>query len=140
MYSFGYGFVEYSNPEDAKVAIDTLKGYPIQVRRGFFTYQIYINFKNHEIFSCLFCLKSLTTEPQTFLQNKRLGVTYSRSHDRTLLRDTNLYVSNIPESKCNEESLREIFKSFGTIILIRYEKNVFFRNGVNYIYMFKGFE
>ena len=32
-YSFGYGFVEYSRPEDAARAIQTLKGYPIQNKR-----------------------------------------------------------------------------------------------------------
>ena len=53
-YSFGYGFVEYSRPEEAARAIETLKGFPVQ--------------------------------------NKRLGVTYSRVHNREELKDTNLVI------------------------------------------------
>jgi RNA recognition motif-containing protein len=56
-YSFGYGFVEYSRPEDAARAIDALKGYPVQ--------------------------------------NKRLGVTYSRVHNREDLKNTNLVTQHI---------------------------------------------
>jgi RNA recognition motif-containing protein len=32
-YSYGYGFVEYSRPEDAAKALISLKGYPIQNKR-----------------------------------------------------------------------------------------------------------
>jgi hypothetical protein len=57
MYSFGYGFVEYSKPEDAKIAIDTLKGYPIQVNLNFHVFFVlhrscnlrHINFLNIEL-------------------------------------------------------------------------------------------
>jgi protein sex-lethal len=32
-YSFGYGFVEFTRPDEAARAIETLKGYPIQNKR-----------------------------------------------------------------------------------------------------------
>ena len=32
-YSYGYGFVEFSRPEEAARAIETLKGYPIMNKR-----------------------------------------------------------------------------------------------------------
>lgn len=80
-YSFGYGFVEFTRPDEAARAIETLKGYPIQ--------------------------------------NKRLGVAYARVHDREALKNTNLYVANLPNSHLNEASLRDLFAPYGKLINVK---------------------
>lgn len=75
-YSYGYGFVQYQNPEDAVKALTTLSGLPVS--------------------------------------NKRIKVSYSRPSTADI-RDTNLYVGNIPVG-ITEEDLVNLFAPYGNVL------------------------
>ena len=75
-YSFGYGFVNFENAEDAEKAIGSINGLPVQ--------------------------------------NKILKVSYARPNTE-LIKDTNLYISNIGPN-VTEETIHNIFGTYGKII------------------------
>jgi len=75
-YSFGYGFVQFQNPDDAAKAIQQLNGLPVS--------------------------------------NKRIKVSYSRPNTADI-RNTNLYVGNVPQDISDEE-LVNLFSPYGSII------------------------
>jgi len=87
-YSFGYGFVQYQNPDDAAKAITQLNGLPVS--------------------------------------NKRIKVSYSRPNTADL-RNTNLFVNNVPLS-LSEHDFLNAFHPFGNIITKNILKNA---NGTN---------
>ena len=72
-YSFGYGFVEYSRPEDAARAIQTLKGYPIQNKRlGVTLSRVYKkeDLKNTNLVKIIKLLKTIWVESHQALPFK----------------------------------------------------------------------